>query len=186
MRITSIVALLFTTLFHLPTAAQERPRGIQGEVAPQLGVTEWIQLPEGKEKIELSEFRGKTVIMLFFQHTCTACNKRALPTLQKLLKKFGDSDAIAFLAIQTPFEDFSNNTVAKLEVTAARFDLDIPIGHLAKRPGAHSLNAAYKTAGTPWWVIVNPEGVVDYNGFYLNPEEAEKNIENLIAGKPIN
>ena len=185
MRFTLITALLLTAIFHHQIAAQELPDGIQGEIAPQLGVTHWIQLPEGKEELELSDFRGKTVVMLFFQHTCPACHKRAFPTFRKLLKKFGDSDGVAFLAIQTPFEDFTDNTEAKLEITAEKFDLDIPIGHLTKTPGFHSLNTAYKTGGTPWWVIVNPLGVVEYNGFYLNPEVAAENIENMIARKPV-
>ncbi len=159
--------------------------GIEGLKAPPFGATEWIQLPEGKERLEINEFAGKFVVMLFFQSTCEASMKRAFPTMKKLVEKFGSEDGVEFLAIQTPFEDFTDNTMSKLEGIAEEFNLDIPFGHLAKTKGFYSLNDAYDTGGTPWWVVVNREGTVEYNGHYLNPEETEKNLENLLAGKPI-
>ncbi len=163
----------------------EPSKGIQGVKAPPLGVKNWIQLPEGKEIIDVSDYQGKTVVMLLFQSTCEACHKRAFPTLKMLVEKFGDREKLAFLAIQTPFEDFSDNTESKLQPTADEFGLTIPFGHLAKTPGFHSVNAAYKTGGTPWWIIVNPDGIVEYNGFYLNPDIAVENLEKILAGEPI-
>lgn len=171
---------------HAQESPQQQPqKGIQGEKAPRLGVRRWIQLPEGKESVDVSDYRGKIIVMLLFQHTCEACQKRAFPTFQDLIEDFGDEEDVVFLAIQTPFEDFSDNTMKKLEPTAEKFDLDIPIGHLAKTPGFYSVNAAYKTGGTPWWVIVDREGVVEYDGFYLNPEVARENLEKMIAGQAV-
>lgn len=159
--------------------------GIQGLEAPPLGVKSWIQLPEGMETLDISDYKGKTVVMLLFQSTCEACQKRAFPTLKILVDKFGKTEKIAFLAIQTPFEDFSDNTESKIQASAEKFGLKIPFGHLAKTPGFYSVNTAYKTGGTPWWVIVNPLGKVDYNGFYLNPEVAVENLEKILNGEPI-
>ena len=163
----------------------EPSKGIQGVKAPPLGVKNWIQLPEGKEIIDVSDYQGKTVVMLLFQSTCEACHKRAFPTLKMLVEKFGGREKLAFLAIQTPFEDFSDNTESKLQPTADEFGLTIPFGHLAKTPGFHSVNAAYNTGGTPWWIIVNPDGIVEYNGFYLNPDIAVENLEKILAGEPL-
>jgi hypothetical protein len=103
-----------------------------------------------------------------------------------LADRFGDSDKVAFLSIQTPFEEFSDNTESKIQSAAEKFGLKIPFGHLVKTPGFHSVNTAYKTGGTPWWVIVNPEGKVDYNGFYLNPDVAVENLEKILDGESIN
>lgn len=166
-------------------ASTQPLKGIQGVKAPPLGVKSWIQLPEGKETIDISDYEGRTVVMLLFQSTCEACHKRAFPTLKMLVEKFGDREQLAFLAIQTPFEDFSDNTESKLQSTADEFGLTIPFGHLAKTPGFYSINAAYKTGGTPWWIIVNPVGIVDYNGFYLNPDIAVDNLEKILAGKSL-
>jgi len=187
----SLTTAIATFGLTLPLIAQDDANveaardGIQGLKAPPFGSTEWIQLPADKESIEITDFAGKYVVILFFQSTCEASMKRAFPTMKKLVKKFGGETGIQFLAVQTPFEDFTDNTLSKLESTATSFDLNIPFGHLAKTKGFYSLNDAYDTAGTPWWVIVDKEGTVEYNGHFLNPEETEKNLENLLAGKPI-
>tara|TARA_R110000850_G_scaffold39869_1_gene103041 strand:+ start:2399 stop:2983 length:585 start_codon:yes stop_codon:yes gene_type:complete len=165
--------------------AQEVAKGIQGQQAPPLRVTEWIQLPEGTEQLDIPYYKGEILVMLMFQHTCEACHKRAFPTLQNLVKQFGDTPGVNFLAIQTPFEDFLDNTELKLAETAEKFDLQIPFGHLSKTPDFYSINAAYRTGGTPWWVIVNRDGVVEYDGFFLNPEVAVENLEKMIAGEPV-
>ncbi|MEM7699275.1 MAG: TlpA family protein disulfide reductase [Verrucomicrobiota bacterium] len=184
MKLLPFVVVL-TTLIFFPAAAQEPQKGIQDEKAPPLGVTEWINLPEGRERIGIPDYKGKVLVMLLFQSTCEACHERAFPTLQKLVKKFGDSPEVGFIAIQTPFEDYADNTQMKLEPTAEKFKLTIPFGHLAKTPDVYNINTAYKTGGTPWWVVVDREGTVIYNGFYLNPEEAEKNLAKMIAGLPV-
>ena len=190
MRFCSLIFCLVLTATFAPglnaLGNEQVQSGIQGLEAPPLGVTSWIQLPEDKETLDISDYRGKTVVMLLFQNTCEACQKRAFPTLKILVDKFGDTEKIAFLAIQTPFEDFLDNTESKIQSSAENFGLKIPFGHLAKTPGFYSINAAYRTGGTPWWVIVNQQGKVDYNGFYLNPEVAVENLEKILDGKPVN
>jgi len=180
-----VILALALTLAPVYGQDANTPKGIQGEAAPLLGVNNWIQLPEGKETLEITDYKGKTVVMLLFQDTCEACHKRAFPTLKMLVDKFGDREELAFLAIQTPFEDFSDNTESKLQPTAEEFGLTIPFGHLAKTPGFRSINVEYKTGGTPWWVIVDPDGVVDYNGFYLNPGIAVENLDKILSGESI-
>jgi thiol-disulfide isomerase/thioredoxin len=186
----SVILCLVLTATSAPVlnavGNEQVQKGIQGLEAPPLGVKNWIQLPQGKETLDIFDYRGKTVFMLLFQDTCEACHKRAFPTLKILADKFGDTDKVAFLAIQTPFEEFSDNTESKIQSTAEKFGLTIPFGHLTKTPGFYSVNTAYKTGGTPWWVIVNPEGKVDYNGFYLNPDVAVENLEKILDGEPIN
>jgi len=181
------LASLLPALHAQEALQQPQPpqKGIEGEKAPRLGVRRWIQLPEGKERVDVSDYRGKIIVMLLFQHTCEACHKRAFPTLQDLIEDFGDEEDVVFLAIQTPFEDFADNTIEKLEPTAEKFGLDIPMGHLTKTPGFYSVNTAYKTGGTPWWVIIDREGTVEYDGFYLNPEVARENLEKMIAGQSV-
>jgi hypothetical protein len=68
---------------------------------------------------------------------------------------------------------------------AEEFDLDIPFGHLAKTKDAYSINVAYETGGTPWWVVINKKGVVEFNGFTMNAEIGAENIRKLIAGEKV-
>lgn len=177
----SIATLLIFSSGFVSADETEKPKGIQGEKAPLLDVPTWIQVPEGKRKVEITDYEGKVVVMLFFQHWCEASQKRALPTLKNLVDKFGSNEGVAFIAVQTAFQGLTDNTEDKITIAAEEFDLDIPIGHTVKTPEFPSVNGAYKTGGTPWWVIVDKEGIVEYNGHYLNPEEAEAGLAEMLG-----
>ena len=150
MKILSALSLLVFVFTLSPLHSQEPQKGIEGEKAPPLGVTDWIQLPEGKDRLGIPDFKDKVLVMLLFQSTCEACQKREFPVLQQLVKEFEGNDDVAFLAIQTPFENFASNSELMLKPTAEKFELKIPFGHLAKTRDLYSINVAYKTAGTPW------------------------------------
>ncbi len=188
--ISSGHAQLPDTSFRIPgleptVQSSEAPDGIAGKKAPPLALTNWINLPEGQTRLDIPDFKGKYLVMLFFQHWCEASQKEAFPTLQTLIKQFEGEKNVAFLAVQTAFQGYTTNSEDKLKVDAQEFGLTIPMGHSPKLPGVYSVSLGYNTGGTPWWVIVTPDGVVEYNGHYLNPEEAEKNLRNLLAGKPV-
>lgn len=168
-----------------PIAAQEPQKGIEGQKAPLLNVGTWIQLPEGKDKVEITDYPGKIVVMLFFQHWCKASQERELPVLQNLVKRYEGNDDIVFLAVQTTFEGFLDNTPDKLALAAKKFELPIPIGHIAKVPNFPGVSGSYKPGGTPWWVIIDRQGIVEYNGFILNEEEAVKGFDKMLAGLPV-
>ncbi len=51
-----------------PTVAQHRNLGILNLPAPPLGVTEWMNLPEGKTSLNISELRGKVIYLYAFQN----------------------------------------------------------------------------------------------------------------------
>ena len=78
----SLFALLLSTCLPFAASGQEMQKGIQGQKAPPLNVSDWYQLPAGKEKIEITDYEGKIVVLLFFQHWCQASQERELPVLQ--------------------------------------------------------------------------------------------------------
>ena len=170
----------------LGTAEKPLPEGvktgIEGKKAPPLGVTDWIQLPDGADQFDTRTLADKVVVLFLWQSTCEACEKREFPVLQKLVKEFEGNEQIMFLAIQTPFENFTSNSELRLKPTAEKFDLKIPFGHLAKTKDSYSINVAYETGGTPWWVVINKEGIVEFNGYTMDPEIGIANLRKLIAG----
>lgn len=179
-------AVLSPLLLNAQDEAKTEPlKGIEGSKAPALGVQTWINLPEGKERLTLFDFPNKVVVIFLFQSTCEASKKREFPMLQQLVKEFQGIEDVVFLAIQTPFQDYTSNSEFMLKPMAEEFDLDIPFGHLAKTKGAYSINVAYETGGTPWWVVINKEGVVEFNGFTMNAEVGAENIRKLIAGEKV-
>lgn len=185
MKTRALLLVLATALTSSHLSAQEPQKGIAGEKAPLLYVSTWHQLPEGKERIEITDFTDKIVVMLFFQHWCKASQERELPVLKNLVSKYEGNEGIVFLAIQTAFEGFLDNTPDKLAVTAEKFGLKIPFGHTIKAPEFPGISGTYKPGGTPWWVIVDRKGIVEYNGFILNEEEAIKNLDKMLAGLPV-
>ncbi|MEM9017719.1 MAG: TlpA disulfide reductase family protein [Verrucomicrobiota bacterium] len=181
-----LLAVILLSPSLLPAQLDDDNRGrdgIEGEMAPPLGVSDWIQLPEGKERLGIPDFRDKVLVMLMFQSTCTACEFREFPVLKQLVEEFEGDDGVAFLAIQTTFENFSDNSELALQPTADKHDLQIPFGHLAKTPDNYSINIAYDTPGTPWWVVVDREGKVVFNDKTMHPDVATDNIRKLIAGE---
>lgn len=179
------LALLASALVADDPPQPGPPKGIEGREAPLLDVETWIQLPDGKDKVEITDYPGKIVVLLFFQHWCRASQERELPVLKKLVDHYKGNDGIVFLAIQTTFEGFLENTSDKLALTAKKFDLDIPFGHSPKLEGLRSVSAVYLPGGTPWWVIIDRQGKVEYNGFLLNEEEAIKGFDKMLAGLPV-
>lgn len=181
------LSLLFTALFvSLPLHGQEEePKGIEGQKAPDLYVSKWIQLPEGKEKMEIADFEGKVLVILFFQYTTPYAHEEALPTLKKLVDKYKGNEDIGFLAIQAVGAGRMENTPDKLQLVADKYELDIPIGHYVSVPEFPGVVGSYKPGASPWWTIVDQEGVVEWNGTYLDADSAIENLDKMLAGLPV-
>lgn len=179
--IRTLLIILLASFTSLSAHAQMQ-EGIEGQQAPLLKVSDWYQAPEGKDVVEITDYPGKIIVMLFFQHWCRASQERELPVLKHLVDHYKDQKDIVFLAVQTTFEGYYDNTIDKLPITAEKFGLEIPIGHSMKVAGFSGVNGSYKTGGTPWWVIIDRTGRVEYNGFLLNEEEAIKGFDRMLAG----
>ena len=175
---TSIFALSLMLIPQLQAQDNSRP-GIMGQAAPKWSVSQWYQLPAGKESINVEDFSGKVTYLYFFQSWCPGCHKSGFPTLQELTKKFKNDPDVAFVAIQTTFEGHSVNTPDKLKAMATRYDLKIPFGQSAGDKGTPDIMRKYRTGGTPWTVIIDQQGTVRFNGFHISPAAATTAIEQL-------
>ena len=59
--------LIMLAMLLVPPGAMSQSLGIASQVAPELGVTQWFNLPEGAETIELADYRGKVVYIFCWQ-----------------------------------------------------------------------------------------------------------------------
>ncbi len=108
------------------------------------------------------------------------------PTLKKLTETFEGHTEVAFLAVQTVFEGYSYNTEEKLRNNQLKYDVKIPMAHAVGNPESHSppeIMRNYRSGGTPWTVIVDPQGEVAYNDFHIEAESAAVLIEKLLSQK---
>lgn len=158
----------------------ESPRGIRGRMAPELNVPYWI---DGKGNsttpFSVAEHRGKWVYLKCFQEWCPACHSVGFPNLQKLKAAFPDDSKIVAAVIQTTFEGHSINNADALHKNQLRYGLDLPFGHdpgdtdLPRTDPGHFPNTmvSYRTGGTPWVTLIDPNGVVAFDGFHIDIDQ---------------
>lgn len=157
-----------------------RPAGaVLGQPAPDWGVTEWTNLPEGTKKLDVDDFTGKVVVLFCFQSWCPGCHSRGFPTLQALVKRYAGDDNVAFVAVQTVFEGFAQNTAERAWAMAKRYKLDIPFGHSGSAKARPEIMTSYRTRGTPWMIVIDREGKVRFSDFHIQTDQAIGLIEKL-------
>ena len=155
--------------------------GIEGSVAPDWDVTQWINLPTGKTKFERTDFLGKVLYLYCFQSWCPGCHSHGFPALQELGDYYQTNNDVAFVAVQTVFEGFHVNTIGQAGETARQYSLQIPIGHDPGTDGQRSLiMQRYRTGGTPWTILVDKQGIVRFNNFHVQTKEMIPIIDDLL------
>jgi methionine-R-sulfoxide reductase len=148
--------------------------GITDDLAPELGVTRWVD-PSGQPLASygLADMPGAYKLVYCFQHACPGCHVSGFPTLARLVEAFRGSKLISFVAVQTVFEDFEHNTYEQMLADQRKYALPIVFGHDEGegRHGAGSvLMQRFHNGGTPWFILIDPQGVVVFNGFRLDAE----------------
>ncbi len=149
--------------------------GIKGRVAPELEVDHWIDADGKPATFKLSTHKGKWVFLKCWQSWCPGCHSHGFPALKIISDALVGNPKIAFAGIQTVFEGFEVNTEDKLRDIQLQYDLHIPMGHDAGDVNGDrhpSTMRNYRTGGTPWMILIDPDGVVVFNGFNINSDRA--------------
>ena len=154
--------------------------GIVGLHAPPLEDISWID-EDGAERapLSLAELGQGFRVLYFFQDWCAGCHAHGFPTFVTLAGKLRDK-GVGLAAIQTVFEGSDVNTFDRLRENQLRYGLRVSFGHAAADPASAdampAIMAAYRSGGTPWFVVIAPDGRVVYDGFGL---DAERLVEAL-------
>ena len=78
------------------------------------------------------------------------------------------------IAVQTTFEGYSVNTRDKVRKLQLQYELSITMGHDEGDPDVERLPKTmrnYRSGGTPWTVIIDPQGRVITNDFHLDGDK---------------
>ena len=149
--------------------------GIVGLAAPPLEDVRWIN-EDGDERgpVTLAELGQGFKMLYFFQDWCAGCHAHGFPTFVTLAEELGDK-GVGLAAIQTVFEGSDINTFNRLRENQRRYGLRVPFGHAvaasASRDAVPAIMQAYRSGGTPWFVVIAPDGRVVYDGFRLDAED---------------
>jgi thiol-disulfide isomerase/thioredoxin len=159
--------------------------GIVGLDAPPLENVRWID-ENGDERnpLTLAELGQGFRILYFFQDWCAGCHAHGFPTFVTLAEELRDK-GVGLAAIQTVFEGSDVNTFDRLRENQQRYGLRVPFGHAAVDPVSAdtmpAIMAAYRSGGTPWFVVIAPDGLVVYDGFGLDAESLIQALRPLAA-----
>jgi hypothetical protein len=100
--------------------------------------------------------------------------------MKRVIEHFDGSDGVGFVAVQTVFEGYDVNTVDQAKASTDEFDIHVPVGHDGG-PDKSLLMRRYRTGGTPWIVIIDRDGTVRFNDFFIGPEAAISLIDQLLG-----
>lgn len=158
--------------------------GILGLPAPELEINDWIG-PDGKPSapFRLEEHAGKVRVIYCFQAWCPSCHSAGFPALKEIMDQFAGNDDVVFAAVQTVFEGFSNNGPERRREMQPDYGIELPIGQDEALPRP-TVISSYRTGGTPWFIVIDRNGRVIYNGYRLEPRKAQALIKGALTGAP--
>lgn len=169
-QLTGLAALSNAGLSGL-SSAQDDKYGIRGHEAPELGVSYWIDANGERSDFSIDDSKGKWVFLKCFQNWCPGCHSSGFPSLKAFADEFHDHPKVAIAGIQTVFEGFSTNTRAAVRELQVRYELPIMMGHDPGDPNGLKISDTmlkYRTGGTPWLILIDPDGVVAFNDFRVD------------------
>ncbi|GLS41758.1 hypothetical protein GCM10010869_73550 [Mesorhizobium tianshanense] len=159
--------------------------GIVDLPAPPLENIRWIN-ENGDERspLTLAELGQGFKILYFFQDWCAGCHSHGFPTFVTLAEELRDK-GVGLAAIQTVFEGSEVNTFDRLRKNQRRYGLRVPFGHAvtdsASADAMPAIMEAYRSSGTPWFVVIAPDGRVVYDGFQLDAKSLVQTLRRLAA-----
>ena len=147
--------------------------GIMGQLAPELQVDYWIDKNGEPADFKLADHDNKWIFLKCFQSWCPGCHSHGFPALKKISDALADSPDIAFAGVQTVFEGHATNTVDKVREIQLQYDLQIPMGHDPGLDHEHPRTMSdYRTGGTPWMILIDPDRRVIFNDYGIDVEKA--------------
>lgn len=131
-----------------------------------------------QKSISLSDFKGKWLILDFWNEYCSTCLS-SFPKIDSLQKKFADRVKFVLVGYNGSqyFKKSSNTSIRKLfEQNRKRENLKLTIAYDS------TLMHRYNIRPTPYLIIVDPKGIV--RG--ITTKLSSENIDDLIAGRQVN
>ena len=168
----TLIGLSALTL-PLKGVAVQSNQGIEGLKAPELDVDFWIGAQGMPFDFKLANHNGRWVVLKCFQSWCPGCHKHGFPSIKKMSDALASNPNVVFAGIQTVFEGHSVNTQEKVREIQLQYDLQMPMGHDPGISGGYSTTMKnYRTGGTPWIIVIDPNRNVVFNNFSIDTDKA--------------
>jgi thiol-disulfide isomerase/thioredoxin len=127
----------------------------------------WSLQPIDNEIVpNIQDFKGKPLLILFFNLGCPGCKGRALPYENRVVVEHGDK--VNVVDIHTRFEG-PEYTKAHFEKAKEDYYIRFPFYIDANLADTFQM---YNAGGTPHWILVDKEGNLEYSIFGSDPNNA--------------
>ncbi len=146
-----------------------------GQPAPNWLTANWFNLPDGKSKLDVDDYRGKVVVLFLFQSKCEGCRDGGVPILAAIRGSVQHAD-VRYVAIQAVYELAFANTLDAAKAFAKEFEFDFPVGHTGS-----DIMKRYHALFSPWFVIIDRHGKIQFSSFFVAPQKAKQVIEKALA-----
>lgn len=149
---------------------------------PELRVPYWIDA-DGKERapLTLAELGTGYKIIFCFKAECPGCHVRGFPIMQKLVASLSGK-GFGFAVIHTAFDDDPRNSRDRIAEMQTKYDLKVPFGHDPKVGDQYpTFMTDYRTRGTPFFVVINPDGSLAFADFSLDADRLIAAVTNAGA-----
>lgn len=173
-----LLATLATIFVNAPLPAQAGPRK-----APQWDISEWLNSPG----LELSQLRGKVVIVEFFQMWCPGCNKFSIPLIEHwkntVFAREIDSGKLVIVSIHTVFEGHGYQTPKRLKRFLKEKGITHPVGVDRHADGQRipETMRRYNTGGTPEMAFIDKQGNIRFQKFgFFEPDHGEALVRQML------
>lgn len=130
--------------------------------APPLLTSGWLNT---SEPLDVSDFRGRVLVIEAFQMLCPGCVSHGIPQAQRIAQTF-PSDQVAVVGLHTVFEHHEvQGTREALAAFAHEYRLSFPIGIDRQNGRLPATMTAYEMQGTPTVVVIDRGGVRRFQKF---------------------
>lgn len=128
----------------------------------QLNIPTWHTraLTDG-QPVTLETYRGRPIILLFFNIGCHGCMTRGLPVAAEIARQYPHIQVIGIHSNFGAFGRGPEQVAAALE----KFDINFPV----LLDDGHATFDSYQAEGTPHWVFIDSDGQVSKSIFGSQP-----------------
>jgi peroxiredoxin len=127
-----------------------------GQLAPELDVATWFNTPTA---LQLSQLRGRVVVLYAFQMLCPGCILHGLPQAQRIHNLFARNE-VQMIGLHTVFEHHEAMRDVSLKAFMHEFRVTFPVAVDRHRDGMSlpSTMARYEMRGTPTLILIDRAG----------------------------
>lgn len=136
-----------------------------GQPAPPWTTREWFN---SERALQLTDLRGRVVVLHAFQMLCPACVHHGLPQAQRIHATFSAQD-VAVIGLHTVFEHHAAMTPVSLKAFLHEYRIAFPVGvddtATDPRESIPTTMQVYDMRGTPTLILIDRRGDLRHHGF---------------------